>query len=127
MSSLPHQVSAGWPRIPALADVWTPRCLPLILVLSVAIVARHVAAVDPDVSWLLTVAERLLDGQRLYVDVIESNPPASVFLYVPPVAIARLLGLRPEAVTDGLVLVAACASLWVAGRVLTRARLLDVD
>ncbi len=29
-------------------------------------------------SWLITVGEKVLDGQRLYIDIFEVNPPASV-------------------------------------------------
>ncbi|GAB4357712.1 MAG: hypothetical protein Kow0026_18140 [Oricola sp.] len=36
-----------------------------------------------DVSWLLTVGEKVLAGERLYVDVWETNPPFSVLLYLP--------------------------------------------
>lgn len=54
--------------------------------------------VDADVSWLITVSERILSGDRLYVDIIEVNPPASVWLYLPLVWLAKLLSLRPEAV-----------------------------
>ena len=36
----------------------------------------------PDVSWLLYVAERILDGARPYVDVVEVNPPLIVWLNV---------------------------------------------
>ncbi|MDK4743480.1 hypothetical protein PH547_31940, partial [Rhizobium sp. CNPSo 3464] len=28
-----------------------------------------------DTSWLITEAERVLNGERLYVDVIDNNPP----------------------------------------------------
>ena len=31
--------------------------------------------VNVDVAWLLTVGEKMLDGQRLYVDILETNPP----------------------------------------------------
>jgi hypothetical protein len=103
------------------------RCLPFLLVLAAALLMRRHVVANVDVSWMLTVAEKLLDGQRLYVDVIEVNPPAAVFLYVPPVAIARAFGLRPETVADAFVLAAACLSIWLAGRVLARARLLEVD
>ncbi len=39
--------------------------------------------IDADVSWLITVSERVLSGDRLYVEIFELNPPASVWLYVP--------------------------------------------
>jgi hypothetical protein len=50
----------------------------------------------PDTSWLITVIERIASGQRLYVDVIELNPPFSVWLYTGPVRLAMLLGVVPE-------------------------------
>jgi hypothetical protein len=49
-----------------------------------------------DTSWLITVCERVLAGERLYVDLIETNPPFSVWLYMPPVALAKALGLSSE-------------------------------
>lgn len=50
----------------------------------------------PDVSWLITVSERILDGGRLYIDILEPNPPMAGYLYMPPVLLARALGLSPE-------------------------------
>lgn len=64
---------------------------------------------DSDVSWLLTVCDRVLSGERLYVDILEVNPPASVGLYLPWVWLANHLGCRPEAVV-----VAAFAAMGVA-------------
>ena len=62
----------------------------------IAVVQQGLAGLDCDVSWLLTVSERVLDGATLYRDVVEVNPPASMLLYLPGVALARLLHLRPE-------------------------------
>lgn len=83
-----------------------------------AIFMRHVVAANTDVSWLLTAAERILDGQRLYVDVIETNPPMAVLVYIPGIVVARALGLPAEIVTDGLVYLAIFVSLWIAARIL---------
>ena len=66
---------------------------------------------DCDVSWLITVSEKLLAGERLYVDVIEPNPPASVWLYVSQVWLAARFGLHPEAVVAGSFIGAAILSL----------------
>jgi hypothetical protein len=63
-----------------------------------ALVQSFLMSIDCDVSWLITVNEKMLAGQRLYVDVIEVNPPASIWLYTPPVWLAERLALRPEAV-----------------------------
>jgi hypothetical protein len=82
-----------------------------------AIVQSFLIPVDCDVSWLITVNEKMLAGQRLYVDVIEVNPPASVWLYTPAVWIAQLLRLRPEAVIVATFISAALASCALALRV----------
>lgn len=87
--------------------------LALAALLVVAIILRHVLPANTDVSWLLTVAERVIDGQRLYVDVIETNPPMAVLTYIPAIAVARAVGLPAEMVTDGLIFVAIFASLAV--------------
>jgi hypothetical protein len=85
--------------------------LVLAALFAVAVILRHLLAANTDVSWLLTVAERVMDGQRLYIDVIETNPPMAVLTYIPGIAIARALGWPAEMVTDGLVFVAIFASL----------------
>lgn len=76
--------------------------------------------IDADVSWLITVSERVLSGDRLYVDILEVNPPASVWLYLPLVWWAQLLGARPEAVVAAAFVAAGAAStlasLRLAGR-----------
>ena len=52
--------------------------MPLLLigvVFAIAIGLRQVVPLNTDVSWLLVIGERMLDGQRLYRDIIEINPP----------------------------------------------------
>jgi len=75
------------------------RWLPALLIALAAVWRQATTFLDCDVSWLLTVSEHLLNGQRLYVDIIETNPPASVWLYLPGTAIARVIGATPELVT----------------------------
>lgn len=72
-----------------------------------------------DVSWYLVATDRLLDGARLYVDIIEVNPPLAFYLTMPPVALARLTGLAPAACFIGY------AFLLIAGSLLLIRRLLD--
>ena len=50
----------------------------------------------PDTSWPITVIERVAAGERLYIDVIELNPPFSIWLYMVPVRLAMALGVEPE-------------------------------
>ncbi len=71
-----------------------------------------------DVSWLLIVCERLLDGARLHLDVIEINPPLSIWLYMPFAVAERATGLRAELWLAVGVPVFAFLSTWLFGRIL---------
>ena len=64
-----------------------------------------------DVSWLITANERWLEGARPYRDFIEMNPPASLWLYTPPVALAHALSLRPEIAVSAFGFLLTVASL----------------
>jgi hypothetical protein len=46
-----------------------------------------------DSSWLLNATANWLHGARLYVDILELNPPFIFFLHAPAVGIANLLGI----------------------------------
>ncbi len=46
-----------------------------------------------DVSFLIIVNERMFDGERLYLDVRDINPPFSIWLYSPYVLLQNLTGL----------------------------------
>jgi len=97
----------------------------LALLFAAAILLRHVLAANTDVSWLLTAGERVLAGERLYVDVIETNPPMAVLVYLPGLLLARALGLPAEIVTDALVFAAILASLAMVTRILKNSAALD--
>jgi hypothetical protein len=99
--------------------------LQLFFVVATAIVLRAFSATNVDVSWAITMGEKMLDGARLYVDLIEVNPPATALLYLPAVVLGRALGLAPEIIVDALVFLAAGLSLWASASVLRRARILD--
>lgn len=101
-----------------------PRWLPLLGILLLAVLLRLIIGTNMDVSWLITVGEKVLDGHRLYVDLIEVNPPASVYLYFPAVLVERAIGLPAEIGVDALVFFAACCSIFLAGRILDAAKLL---
>lgn len=103
---------------------WLP-WLAVAAVLVAAIALRNVVAANTDVSWLLIAGERVLDGQHLYADILETNPPMAVLVYLPGIAIARTVGVRPELVTDGILLVLAMVSLWAASIILSRSAKLD--
>ena len=80
-----------------------------------------------DVSWLITVCEGWLDGRTPYVDMIETNPPAAILIYMPPVALARFMAWRPEIAVVAFGLALAGVSALTARRTLVRAGLLPDD
>src|SRR5438270_4986145 len=82
-----------------------------------ALVQSFLVPIDCDVSWLITVNEKVLAGQRLYVDIAEVNPPASIWLYTPFVGLAQQLQLRPEAVIVAAFIAAALAMSALALRI----------
>lgn len=92
--------------------------LALLLVFALALFLRHALQLNLDVSWGITMSDKILSGGRLYVDIIENNPPAAVFLYLPWVALARLLSIRPEIAIDAAVFAACGLSLWLSGCIL---------
>ena len=102
--------------------VFHPR--PAIMAVIVAAVAIAIQSlwipIDADVSWLITVCERMLSGDRLYVDIFEVNPPASVWLYLPLVWLAKVGGLRAEAAVAAAFVAAGLASVAATVRLASR-------
>jgi hypothetical protein len=76
----------------------------------------------PDTSWLITVCERVLAGERLYIDLYETNPPFSVWLYMPPVAAAGAAGIPSEYLVHAWTYLLVGAGFLLAGQVVRRAR-----
>src|SRR5260370_5079613 len=123
------QIEAG-PRlmhrqVSPLAAPGLPPWTSIIVLFIAAVILRHLLASNTDASGLLTVGERVLDGQRLYVDVIETNPPMAVLVYIPGIVIARQFGLPVEAVTDGLVFASIFVSLAIVTRILKNASVVE--
>jgi len=106
------------------ASPFPSRWLPMIAIVVVAVALRKFLLANVDVSWFITIAEKWLDGQRLYVDIVDVNPPASMFLYVVPALLARLSGLPAEFTVDALVLLSAGLSVWLAARILLDTKLI---
>ncbi|MDH7799665.1 MULTISPECIES: hypothetical protein [unclassified Beijerinckia] len=73
-----------------------PVFLILVMLLGVSILMRFLLPMNSDTSWLLTASEMLVDGKRLYIDIGETNPPASIWIHVPVVALARILDFSPD-------------------------------
>ena len=83
-------------------------CLSAIVIIASLADNTVIHYLDSDMSWLLTVADRMIAGDRLYVDVWEVNPPFSVFLYFPSAWLAHVTGIKAE------MLVGLSAYLWAA-------------
>ncbi|MBZ9818196.1 GtrA family protein [Mesorhizobium sp. CA4] len=99
--------------------------IPVLLTLLVAVYAAWLAvAIVPtnvDVSWLLVVCDRLLNGEHLHTDIVEINPPFSVWMYMPFMFLERLTGGRAELWLILGVIGLALASLAFSARILARA------
>jgi hypothetical protein len=78
---------------------------------------------NTDVSWLLTVNDRVLAGAVPYRDVVELNPPASILLYRIPVVVANWLSLRSEIVVVAMMALLIGGMLAYVGKTLMRYRL----
>ena len=101
-----------------------PAYRPAIAALVAAVIAGAIQSfwipLDADISWMITVCERVLSGDRLYVDILEVNPPASVWLYMPLVWLAKAIGARPEAVIAGAFIAGGLASVMATLRLASR-------
>ena len=114
-------------RAARAAAAWARAAAPLasaLAALVAAIVAQARFGAIADVSWMITISEKWLDGAVPYVDFIETNPPAAILLYLPPVALARLLGAHAEFVVAAWGFAACGVSAAAAAAILSRAGLL---
>jgi hypothetical protein len=75
-------------------------------------------ALNHDEAWYLVVAGRVLAGERLYVEVLDTNPPLIVWLNLLPVLIARSVGVSEILVLRLLVLALVAVSLGLSGWIL---------
>jgi hypothetical protein len=92
----------------------------LLATLATVLFAALRTPLKDDVAWLLYIAGRWLDGQRLYVDLIEVNPPLIVWISAMPEWLAEWSGLSGKQIA--LPFFAACVlcSAWISGLLLRR-------
>jgi hypothetical protein len=86
------------------------------LTLTIVVVPGNV-----DTSWLIVASERLLAGERMHIDLIETNPPFSIWLYMPFVWLQNMVGLSAEVWLGLGVTTAALGSVLLSARILVRA------
>src|SRR5262245_31726227 len=92
-------------------------------ILAAALLIQIPLVLNADLGWLLTANEKILDGRSLGVDLFESNPPLSVYMYMPAVMLARMTGVAPEYIVIILVMVEIVGALVVIDRAAAAARL----
>ncbi|MEO1702225.1 MAG: hypothetical protein AAFR71_09250 [Pseudomonadota bacterium] len=95
----------------------------LLLVALATVYVQSNFALHPDVSWLLTLNERLLAGEELYVDLLVVNPAMPIWLYRLPVLLAEATGFRTEWVLHGMIAMTAIASIFVTSHLLANAKI----
>lgn len=95
---------------------------PLLLVCLILAYAGWLSIVaiptNVDVSWLLTVCDRLLGGEQLNADMLEINPPFSIWLYMPFILLEKLTGVRAELWLTLGVICLGVASLLLSARII---------
>jgi hypothetical protein len=90
-----------------------------IVALAVAVQVRF--GMMADVAWLIDCDERWLAGAQPYRDFLELNPPASLWLYGPAVALARALGAPSEAIVSAFGFAAAFGAIGLSALILREA------
>jgi hypothetical protein len=95
-------VALGIERADRLREVWSPAAwlagsragLALLYAVPILFMAGYFfPPVNHDVATLIDVARRWLGGDRLYVDIIDVNPPLTMILHAVPVVLERWSGL----------------------------------
>ena len=74
----------------------------------------------PDVSWLIDVCARILNGERGYVDVFETTPPVPLLLYMPGAWVEKITGFSAEATVNIYAYLMYIFALWLSWRILPR-------
>lgn len=93
-----------------------------VIVVALAVTAEIRGPLNGDAHWILTMASRVLGGERLYRDILEINPPLIVWLQVPIVWLAQAVGLAPATVYRGVVLAVCVISTAATVHLLSRSR-----
>jgi hypothetical protein len=93
----------------------------LILLAIIGSITLFNATLNHDTAWFLYGAERMLDGARLYHDIIEVNPPLAFYLKVPAVIVARLLDIPVIPAFKLFIILLVCSSLFACRLLIDRA------
>jgi hypothetical protein len=109
------------PRSPVTPELSKPvRLFVVLLAFGVCTLPVFLGCLNHDEAWYLLVAERLLEGKQLYRDHFDTNPPLIVWLNLPPVLLARALGISQILALRLLVLALVAISISLIGLILGR-------
>lgn len=101
-----------------VSNAWRAACVLVILLGAVAVWLRPV---NHDAAWYLHVVAVWLDGGTVYRDAVDTNPPLIILLSVPPVWLARQLGLSAITLFQLYLFALALGSIAASGRLIGRA------
>ncbi len=94
----------------------------MLAVFGLGVLPVFLGLLNHDDAWLLHAAARVLAGDRLYVDVVETNPPLIVWLNFLPVIFARAVGISEvlglRLIVFGLIVSSLLMTQWTLCRVL---------
>jgi hypothetical protein len=93
----------------------------MLAVFGLSVFPVFLGLLNHDDTWLLYAANRVLAGDTLYVDVVETNPPLIVWLNFLPVLLARAVGIWDAIALRLIVLGLIATSLFLTQWTLCRA------
>jgi hypothetical protein len=99
-----------------LPGAWLPAALGFFALAGIAEVAWR--PMNGDASWYVYIAGRYLDGDRPYVDLVDTNPPLILWLNMAVVAVARAIHVPPLVAFGAFAFIIVGLSLglaWLAG------------
>ena len=88
----------------------------LALLAAIGILGEFRSPINGDVAYVLDIARRMLRGERLYLDLIDLNPPF-IFWISQPAVLAGRLGVDPALAFRVLILVILSSSLLLASTI----------
>lgn len=89
-----------------------------ITALALVCAAFQLDGATSDVSWLISMCERIYDGEVAYIDIFETTPPVPTLLYMPGVVLSRWTPLSAEVAVYASVFLSIFLALILSARIL---------
>lgn len=90
---------------------------------AIAVVGELARSANHDVAWFMYIAERMLEGERLYRDLLEANPPPAIWINFPAVLLGHLLPFNSLDIFRVGIVIAAGGSALATAALLAQSRL----